>query len=171
MAGQHWFIIVGVRVSEREAHFWRAICCNRRMKNCTPALRNKVLLLLLLLLLWMRTQGWVGGGRISRSETSWMPNAASSLRTCQRRHMFPPTCESICKNAANRPTDYPATIYTHALSLSPICELWTPTKLRRRFCACQCYTLLKLLSYFQRKRKKMHWSSCYLSRTPWQSFL
>jgi hypothetical protein len=33
-----------------------------------------------------------------------MPNAASSLRTCQRGHMF----SSICKKAANRPTDSPS---------------------------------------------------------------
>lgn len=104
----------------------------------------------------MRThQGWVLGGSDGRR-----------LHECQ---MQPAVCELVSGDICFRL--YAKRPQTDRLTLPPsrnntllrASELRTPTKLRRRFCACQCYTLLKLLSYFQEEAKKMHWSSCYLS--------
>jgi hypothetical protein len=116
----------------------------------------------------MRTRA---GGRSDQTVGDFM-NAKCSQQFANLSagtYVFADVRVYICKNAANRPTDSPATIHTREslhLFLSRSLS-WPPTKLRRRFCACQCYTLLKLLSYFQ--EKKIHGSSCYLAH--WQSFL
>jgi hypothetical protein len=82
-----------------------------------------------------------------------MPNAASSLRTCQRGHMFSPTCESICKNAANRPTDYPATIHTRALSLSYM-RVVDADKVAAAFLRLPMLHITQTAELFSKKKKK-----------------